>query len=493
MAKAVGERVADHAIYMFGAGEVGRNIMFISNSIDWSRIMFNPSRFTRFLILVFLLSTVLGAQLVAPSLWKTSKEKEEWQTLANTNKIPPSVGATYAKLTVSPRIREVPENYPTIIEAIVVASDGDTIKINATASKDGFNDGSNYEYVTVLPPTAPTPTPTPTPTPARDIVLLEHTKAYTDVHLSTERVKRAKSFAGAWDTAAGIFAIAVIKELNLDELIAEALMNEVHKIYIWLSKMEEACCYADPKLYIKLVAVYADVLQTAFWIWRASNGWKIKGADMYEDGSMDFHAIWTMGVLEQVTESTINIYLEFTKYIVSEKLSNFNAVALQKEGHKLYLSVNYQNHRIDLNYKPNDVDGPFYFERETTVAVLLPPQILEFSYVVDAKEAASAREEYTMSVFTIRDGAIIDQQSETYMIKREETQEFQCQISAEDKVIPKEKFKSLPSPTILGLPLDFLLGIAVVIGFMALIVISIFFIKVRKNFCFSRGRNKARN
>jgi len=83
-------------------------------------------------------------------------------------------------------------------------------------------------------------------------------------------------------------------------------------------------------------------------------------------------------------------------------------ITLRESGHKLYLHVydSFGRH-IGLTQSGqvgNKISGAQYFDLGNWIAIVLPPEIIEFRYIVDGKYMQESIQNYTLTIFALRGG-----------------------------------------------------------------------------------------
>ncbi|MGQ9469794.1 MAG: right-handed parallel beta-helix repeat-containing protein, partial [Nitrososphaerales archaeon] len=114
--------------------------------------------------------------------------------------------------------------------------------------------------------------------------------------------------------------------------------------------------------------------------------------------------------VQKIFESTI-------AFLEGELLSFFQdgtSLTLQETGHKLYLHIyDVQGRHVGMNHKSGKVEveirGANYIDLGNVIAILLPPDVTEFRYVVDGTHALKQSEGYNVTVSLLKGGAIVSE------------------------------------------------------------------------------------
>ncbi len=112
--------------------------------------------------------------------------------------------------------------------------------------------------------------------------------------------------------------------------------------------------------------------------------------------------------------------------------ANVTALTLLHPAHELYPHV-YDTHGRHVGYNPSIADhnrnqieigipNSFYIDyRNGTKAILLPPSVVDFEFVVDGTSMEEAKEPYTINTATIREAEIIDSTTIEAVIQEDTT------------------------------------------------------------------------
>jgi len=144
---------------------------------------------------------------------------------------------------------------------------------------------------------------------------------------------------------------------------------------------------------------------------------------------------WTVELSIKYLEKALKII-----WWLIDTLRSGTSLNLQETGHQLYLHVyDSQGRHVGLNYESDQIEvgivGANYFELEGLTLIALPSEITDFRYVVDAREAKSFTETYTLAVSTLKDGFAVSEETRTETIRQGEKQEHSVQVSSDGKSI----------------------------------------------------------
>ncbi|TET19669.1 redoxin domain-containing protein [Candidatus Bathyarchaeota archaeon] len=129
--------------------------------------------------------------------------------------------------------------------------------------------------------------------------------------------------------------------------------------------------------------------------------WKdVKARMLYALGPIRINAIRT---LSQTIEGTILVF--------------------QESQHKLYLHIyDSQERHVGMNYTLDKVEVEIpdakYLDFNTTTMVVLPPNISDFRYVIDAKYATEVIEDYSLVITSLRQGTLISEIKKSGVIEQ---------------------------------------------------------------------------
>lgn len=142
---------------------------------------------------------------------------------------------------------------------------------------------------------------------------------------------------------------------------------------------------------------------------------------------------------------------------------SYTFIAMEEPQSKLYFHIyDNQSRHVGKNYITNETDfeipGCIYFDLDNKTVITIPQNLTEFKLVVDADYAHENVEEYNITIRTIRDGKIIDEDSIVGTINKGEQHEFNATLDEETgEIISIPEFS-----TLIMLPMLMILTLAIV-------------------------------
>jgi parallel beta-helix repeat protein len=144
-------------------------------------------------------------------------------------------------------------------------------------------------------------------------------------------------------------------------------------------------------------------------------------------------------------------------YFITPKIYYFNygvRATLKEQEHHLYLHVyDSQGRHVGLNYTSNEteieVPDSYYFDNSNgTIIIILPTYNSSFLVVVDGTFAQETIEAYNLTITTVNNGQVIDENSTQGTIQKGDQNEYNVEISPSGTIIAVPEF-----PSFLILPL----------------------------------------
>jgi hypothetical protein len=160
------------------------------------------------------------------------------------------------------------------------------------------------------------------------------------------------------------------------------------------------------------------------------------------------YRLWTRLLL--AAEGSVNWEVTITPEPVKEATPKSEiTLILQEPLHKLYLHIyDVENRHIGVNYDTNQVEneipGANYVELNNVTVVILPPEITNFKYIVDATHSTYDEEKYNLTILTIENNVLKSQKLYEAAIKRGEKQIYDVKISRSLQAIDVEKIEETP-------------------------------------------------
>jgi hypothetical protein len=127
--------------------------------------------------------------------------------------------------------------------------------------------------------------------------------------------------------------------------------------------------------------------------------------------------------------------------------------SLEESRHHLYLHVyDSEGRHVGLNHANNEteieVPNSYYFDNSNgTITIILPTYNSSFLFVVDGTVAEDTMESYDLTVITVNNGMVIDQNSTQGTIEKGAQTEYNFQISQSGKIVTVPEL-----PSVLVLP-----------------------------------------
>ena len=122
----------------------------------------------------------------------------------------------------------------------------------------------------------------------------------------------------------------------------------------------------------------------------------------------------------------------------------FSMLSLHETGSKLYLHVYYNDKHVGFNEETSEVEteipGSYYEDLGNTTFIMLPENITDFRIVVDATHAEEPVEEYEITLMTVRENEVVDEQSMSGTIAKGERQEFDAKLDEYGNIVAIPEF-----------------------------------------------------
>jgi N-acetylneuraminic acid mutarotase len=146
--------------------------------------------------------------------------------------------------------------------------------------------------------------------------------------------------------------------------------------------------------------------------------------------------------VKKLFESTIS-------FLEGEQLSLFQdgtEITLQETEHKLYLHVyDTQGRHVGINYKSGKIEteipNSYYIDLDNAITILLPLNVTNFNFFIDARNATRPLESYNVTLTTLKEGKAISEVRKSAEIKQGDKQEYRVIVSLEEQRINMEEVK----------------------------------------------------
>ena len=123
-----------------------------------------------------------------------------------------------------------------------------------------------------------------------------------------------------------------------------------------------------------------------------------------------------------------------------DSLQSGTIIVLEEEQDKLYVSVRDGNNRyVGFDYEGNqtniEIPKAYFFDTQNgTMVIFLPPEVLSFEIVVDAKHARQQVETYNLTIITFANLQISNQTSITSTVEKDQMHHYRVEISPEGNI-----------------------------------------------------------
>jgi len=260
-----------------------------------------------------------------------------------------------------------------------------------------------------------------------DWVLLVDEVGWTDVNLSPKTVIKSKSLGGAENTASSLWLITTALDLGIDELTIETLLEHASDLVDWLEEIisEEG---VSPELLAAMIDILTGLGLNTLGIWIDANEWG--RTKIYDDGTLDYHAVWMFEALKSILGQIIDGFLQAIVEGIEHKSNNL--LGLTDPQGRLFLSV----------FSPSGQEISVRYGNHTALAIL-PLDVENFSYSINATEAHELTERYSVVFLSIREGNITGGNLISDTIDKGELQKFSVQLYTNGTV---KSWKELAPP-----------------------------------------------
>ncbi len=289
--------------------------------------------------------------------------------------------------------------------------------------------------------------------------IIAYGEAFVDIRLCSDEVVKLDTvnIIEAWQVVTKLQTKGWIQSLptELRGDIEDFLVNLAPKIYSLLMRMA-----SDPELAVKIISaigqaafemlksfildMVVDRLYAAGLLLLCT---AVKSAcTKNNDGSADTRVFWLSKGVSFVLVQIVKIYLvlgEFMPSLLSSlkvEVPNSNNVGLTETGSKLYLHIYDANGRhVGFDKASNRIEigipGASYFDSGHSIVILLPMEITDFRYTVDATSAESSQEAYNLAILAVRNNGLSQPMNlVTAVINRNDIQEQSVHISSDGSI-----------------------------------------------------------
>ena len=153
---------------------------------------------------------------------------------------------------------------------------------------------------------------------------------------------------------------------------------------------------------------------------------------------------------------------------------NFSMLGLHETGSKLYLHIyDNESRHMGFNEETSEVEteilGSYYEDLGNTTFMIIPENITDFTIMVGATHADEPVEEYEITLITVRENEVVDEESMSGTIEKGEQQKFEVQLNP-DGTIKSMRAQKLPLD--LGIPLLIIVSIVVMVTVIAVVAVA---------------------
>ena len=153
----------------------------------------------------------------------------------------------------------------------------------------------------------------------------------------------------------------------------------------------------------------------------------------------------------------------------------FSMLSLHETGSELYLHV-YDNESRHVGFNEEtfevetEIPGSYYEDLGNTTFIIIPENITDFTFMVDATHADEPVEEYEITLITVRENEVVDEESMSGTIEKGEQQKFEVQLNPDGTIKSIARARKLPLGP--GIPLWIFVCIVVIVPIIAVVAVA---------------------